>query len=84
MSEVRIDEPLAWVVARFEKGAISPQAFRWKQREFAVSAVHARWVDRSTRPMRYGFSVSTRTGEVMELEYREGDPVWFVTAVATA
>ena len=81
--ESRIDEPLAWVDARFAKGAISPRAFRWKHREFAVSAVNARWVDRSARPVRYGFAVSAATGEVFELEYREGDPVWTVTKVST-
>ncbi|HTF57976.1 MAG TPA: hypothetical protein VK661_12155 [Planctomycetota bacterium] len=83
MAEVRVDEPLGWVTARFEKGAISPIAFRWKAREFRVASVNARWIDRATRPIRHGFSVSAASGEVIELEYREGDPVWYVTAVST-
>ena len=82
-SPVRVDDPLAWVVARFEKGAIHPMAFRWRQREFAVTAVHARWTDRATRPIRYGFSVSVASGEIMELCYREGDPIWRLLGVET-
>lgn len=76
-----VNDPLAWVVARFEKGAIHPMRFRWKQREFAVRAVHARWTDRSTRPIRWCFAVSVASGEWMELCYREGDPVWRLTQV---
>jgi len=83
MGQVRVDEPLAWVTARFEKGAISPTAFRWKAREFRVTCVNARWVDRATRPIRHGFSVSAASGEVIELEYREGDPVWYVTGIVS-
>lgn len=79
----RIDEPLAWVEARFEKGAISPTAFRWGRREFRVAAVHARWVDRAARPVRRGFSVGVVSGEIFELAYREGDPVWRIVAVLT-
>ena len=77
----RVDEPLAWVEARFEKGAISPLRFKWKHREFAVSSTNARWVDRDTRPIRWCFSVSVSSGEVYELCHREGDPVWYLTAV---
>ena len=79
--ETRIDEPLAWVEARFERGAISPRAFRWGRRELRVASVNARWVDRAARPPRHGFSVTVETGEVIELEWREGDPVWTVTMV---
>lgn len=79
----RVDDPLAWVEARFEKGAIHPLRLRWKTREFEVRAVHARWVDRGTRPVRWFFSVSVPSGEILELCYREGDPVWVVTRVDT-
>lgn len=80
----RVDEPLARVTARFERGAIHPLDFRWKRREFAVTEVHARWTDRSLRPIRWCFSVSVATGEVMELVYREGDAVWYLATVETA
>jgi hypothetical protein len=83
MAGTRLSEPLAWVTARFEKNAISPTAFRWKTREFRVTSVNARWVDRAVRPIRHGFSVTAASGEVIELEYREGDPVWYVTGVVT-
>ena len=79
----RVEEPLAWVEARFEKGAISPLRFKWKHREFVVSATNARWTDRETRPIRWCFSVSVSSGEVLELVHREGDPVWYVSAVMT-
>ncbi len=79
-----VDDPLSWVLARFEKGAIHPIGFRWKQREFAVTSVNARWTDRSTRPIRWCFAVTVGSGEVMELVYREGDPVWYVAAVQTS
>jgi hypothetical protein len=78
----RLNEPLAWVEARFEKGAIAPLRFKWRNREFAVSATNARWTDRETRPIRWCFSVSVGTGEVVELCFREGDPVWYVVGVA--
>ena len=78
-SPVRVGDPLGWVLAKFEKGAIHPLRFRWRQREFDVAAVHARWTDRETRPIRRFFSVSVASGEVMELCYREGDPVWYLT-----
>jgi hypothetical protein len=79
----RLDEPLAWVEARFEKGAISPLRFKWKHREFVVSSTNARWVDRDTRPVRWSFSVSVSSGEVYELCHREGEPVWYVMAIMT-
>ena len=78
---VRLDDPLAWIEARFEKGTIRPLRFRWKQREFEVAAVNARWIDRETRPIRTCFSVSAVSGEIFALCYREGDPVWIVTGV---
>ncbi len=81
MSVEHVDDPLAWMIARFEKGAIHPVLFRWKQRELMVTSINARWTDRSTRPIRWCFAVSVASGEVLELVYREGDPVWRVTGV---
>ena len=77
----RVDDPLAWIVARFEKGAIHPQRFRWAGRELKVESVHARWIDRSAKPACHFFSVSVPSGEILELRYQEGDPVWRVTRV---
>lgn len=81
MPPTLVNDPLAWILVRFEKGAIHPLRFRWKAREFEVTAVNARWIDRSVRPLRYGFAVSVAGGELIELCYREGDPVWHVTSV---
>lgn len=79
----RMDDALGWVEARFEKGTVSPLRFRWRRREFEVTAVHARWVDRATRPIRWFCSVSVSSGEILQLCYREGDPVWRLTQVET-
>jgi len=43
--------------------------------------VNARWVDRSTRPIKYFFSVTTSAGEVCILCHREGDPVWHLESI---
>ena len=76
-----VDDPLAWIIARFEKGVIHPIRFRWAGRELQVDRVHARWVDRAARPACHYFSVSVSSGEIIELRYQEGDPVWRITRV---
>ena len=78
----RVNEPLAWIEARFEKGAVSPLRFGWRRREFDVVATNARWVDRESRPVRYCFSVTVRSGEICELAHVAGDALWYVTGVA--
>lgn len=83
MDEAPIHEKLARVVVRYEGGRIDPLEFRWGNREFRVRAVHARWVDRGTRPIRYFFSVSAESGEIFEISYREGEPVWYLDSVMT-
>ena len=81
MGEERVDEKLARLVVRYEGGRVDPVEFRWGAREFRVKSVNARWVDRSTRPVRWFFSVTAESGEVFQLSYREGEPVWYVDRV---
>ncbi len=81
--EELIDEPLEWVVVRFEGGRIEPRAFRWKTREFEVKAVLSCRLDRIARPNRTTISVVVTTGEIMELCRREGEAVWILRRVQT-
>lgn len=81
MGETEVHEKLSSVVVRYEGGRIEPLEFRWGTREFRVETVNARWTDRATRPLRYFFSVTARSGEVFVLSYREGEPIWYVESV---
>ena len=81
MAEAEIHEKLARVVVRYEGGRIDPLELRGKTRDLAVRAVNARWIDRATRPWRYFFSVSTTTGEVLILSWREGEGLWYLESV---
>ncbi len=78
----RINEPLSWIEVRYDKGLVSPLRFGWRRREFAVVSTNARWVDRQSRPPRFCFAVSVRSGEVCELSHIADDALWYVTAVA--
>jgi hypothetical protein len=60
----RIDEPLAWIEARYEKGLVSPLRFGWRRRQFEVVSTNARWIDRGSCPPRFCFSVTVAAGEV--------------------
>lgn len=82
VSETEIHEKLARVIVRYGGGKIEPLEFRWKTREFRVRAVHARWTDRATRPLKYFFSVSVPSGEVFLLSHAEGEPVWYLESVS--
>lgn len=81
MEETRIHEKLARVLVRYEGGRIEPLEFRWGSRELRVRAVNARWVDRATRPVRWFFSVTAESGEILVLSVCEGEPVWYVEGV---
>ncbi len=74
--EEEIDEPIGEVVARFSRGRIDPLSFRWRTREHRVHRVNAYWVDRNTQPTVHSFTVTVDTGDIYELAYREGDPIW--------
>jgi hypothetical protein len=76
MHEVLIDEPLRKVYALFEVGKIKPIALEWGQKRWRVERVNSHWVDRSLRPHRYGFSLTMETGEIFQVTYEEGNPVW--------
>jgi hypothetical protein len=83
MREVSIDEPLRKVYALFEDGKIQPMAIEWGKRRMKVARVNSRWVDRSLRPPRHGFSLTMDTGEIFQVSYEEGNPVWRLEYVLT-
>ena len=83
MREETIDIPLQKVYVLFEGGKIRPIALLWGQRRFRVNRVNSNWVDRSLRPIRYGFSLTVDTGEILQLSYEEGNPVWRLDYILT-
>lgn len=76
MHEETINEPLRKVFALFEEGKIHPLALEWGQRKLKVTRVNSTWIDRSLRPCRHGFSLTMETGEIFQVSYEEGNPVW--------
>lgn len=99
MHEVAIHEPLRKVYALFESGPLDgnragsksskesgkivPIAIEWGQRKISVVRVNSTWVDRSLRPHRHGFSLTMETGEIFQVSYEEGNPVWKLEYVLT-
>lgn len=81
MGEMEIHEKLARVIVRYEGGRIDPIELKWGTRELRVRSVNARWIDRSTRPIRYFFSVSLVSDEVMVLCHREGEALWYLESL---
>jgi len=81
MEEKRLEEPLSKILVLFEKGIIRPVSFQWSNRNYTVISNNMWWVDRKVRPIRYGFSVTVKSGETFQLCYKEGDPLWYVETV---
>ncbi|MFQ5655336.1 MAG: hypothetical protein ACE5GW_11480 [Planctomycetota bacterium] len=74
--EEPIHEPVGGLIARFDRGRIEPLSFHWRRRDYRVARVNASWVDRSISPPTHGFTVTEEGGDVFELAYQEGNPVW--------
>ena len=83
MHEVHINEPLRKVYALFEEGKIRPVVIEWGKRQMKVTRVNSSWVDRALRPCRHGFSLTMETGEIFQVCYEEGNPVWRLEYVLT-
>lgn len=81
LHEETIREPVAALLARFDGRGIEPLAFRWRRREYRVRRLNARWIDRSLSPAVHGFTVTVDTGDLYELSYQEGNPVWTLERV---
>ena len=76
MHEESIDEPLRKVYALFDEGKIQPLALEWGEQKLKVTRINSNWIDRSLRPHRHGFSLTMETGEIFQVSYEEGNPVW--------
>jgi hypothetical protein len=76
MHEESIDEPLRKVYALFDEGKIQPLALEWGKQNLKVTRINSNWIDRSLRPHRHGFSLTMETGEIFQVSYEEGNPVW--------
>ena len=81
MAETEIHEKLPRVLVRYEAGRIEPLEFRWGGRDVRIASLNIRWIDRSTRPIKYFFSVTTVSGEVCVLCHSEGDAIWYLESV---
>ena len=83
MHEESIDEPLEKVFVIFGEGKIQPVALLWSQRRYRVTRLNSSWIDRSVRPSRHSFSVTVDSGDIFQLSYQEGNPVWRLEYVLT-
>lgn len=83
MQETPIGESLRKVYVLFEEGKIVPVALEWSRRRWKVARVNSSWVDRSLRPCRHGFSLTIETGEIFQVSYEEGNPVWRLEYILT-
>ena len=83
MHEEAIGEPLQKTYVLFEEGCIRPLAFLWCRRRYRVTRINSTWVDRSLRPHRHGFSLTVESGEIFQVQYEEGNPVWRLEYVLT-
>ena len=83
MHEESIDEPLSKVYALFAGGKIQPVALLWGTRRYRVERINSTWVDRSPRRPRHGFSLTVDSGEIFQVSYEEGNPVWKLEHVLT-
>lgn len=81
MKEERVNDPISKIFVLFEKGEIKPIEFYWAKRNYKVTKNNMYWIDRKVRPIQYGFSVTVESGEIFQLIYREGDPVWRIETV---
>ena len=79
----KIDEKVAKKCGDKEGGKIVPMAIEWGQRKIKVTRVNSTWVDRTLRPYRYRFSLTMETGEIFQVSYEEGNPVWKLEYVLT-
>ena len=68
--------PVGNLLARFDGGGIEPLSFRWRRREYRVTALNARWIDRTLSPPLHGFTVTVESGDLFELSYQEGEALW--------
>lgn len=80
MAIEHIDEPVK-VRADFQAGAIQPLRIRRGHIVHRVQQVHARWIDRKLAHPRYFFSLTTDTGELLQVVLRTEDMTWHLESI---
>ena len=81
MYEEVLDEVLPKTYVFFGPGGFRPLAFFRGTRRYQVRRINASWVDRSLTPPRHGFSITSHTGEIFQLNYTEGEPFWRLESI---
>ncbi len=74
---------IEWGRQASQKVKISQGNSQETSRQIRVVRVNSSWVDRSLRPHRHGFSLTMETGEIFQVSYEEGNPVWRLEYVLT-
>lgn len=78
--ETRIEERLASVIVRY-RGRVEPVKFLWGNREIWVAQINTKWRDKDR--FTTWWSVTSRTGEIYILRYRDAEPYWWLESVIT-
>lgn len=73
-----IEEPVE-VLARFERGRLTPFRFRWNQSVFHIAKVTGSWEDREGQYRRCHYSVLTETNDYFELRFQLQDFAWILS-----
>jgi hypothetical protein len=73
-----IEEPIE-VLARFDRGTMTPFRFRWNQSVFRIAAVTGRWEDREGQYRRCHYSVVTEANDYFELRFQLKDLCWMLS-----
>ena len=83
MHEEPIGEPLRKVYVLFSGGKMEPMVLLWGERRYRVDRINSSWVDRSLRPPRHGFSLTVDSGDIFQVSYEEGNPIWKLEYILT-
>ncbi len=73
-----IEEPVE-VLARFDRGTVTPFRFRWNRSVFRIASVTGRWEDREGQYRRCHYAVVTDTNDYFELRFHLKDLGWVLS-----
>jgi hypothetical protein len=73
-----IEEPVE-VLARFERGAMTPFRFRWNRSVFKIAKVTGQWEDRDGQYRRCYYAVITDANDYFELRFHLKDLSWVLS-----
>jgi hypothetical protein len=73
-----IEEPVE-VLARFDRGHMTPFRFRWNHSVFKIAKVTGEWEDREGQYRRCYFAVVTDTNNYFELRFHLENMSWILS-----